>query len=89
MAISINETKASDILLSLECAHLEVWKLKGDIVCVAYKGADVKDGPALRGVFGSGGTFEGACHDYLSKIRGKTLVFNAFHANRHEVTVLG
>ncbi len=85
----MNERKASDILLSLERAHLEVWKLSDGVVCVAYMGADVKEGNVLKGVFGSGGTFEGACYDYLERIRGTTLVFNACSDQRREVTVLG
>lgn len=83
------ETKAHDILLSLQSAHLEVWKIAGNVICVAYEGADVKDGPFLHSVFGRGGTFEGACYDYLERIRGKTLVFNAGSDRRQEVTVLG
>lgn len=81
--------KASDILLSLESAHLEVWKTEDGTVCVDYFGAEVKDGPVLKGVFGRGGTFEGACYDYLAQIRGKTLVFNAGSSARREVAVLG
>ena len=83
------ETKASDILLSLEGYHLEVWKSVDDAICVSYRNADVKDGPVLVGVFGKGGTFEGACYDYLSKIRGKTLVFDAYLKSRKEIQVLG
>lgn len=82
------EKKASDILLSLRSAHLEVWKVD-DTICVDYQGAEVKDGPRLCGVFGRGGTFEGACYDYLEQIRGKTLVFDACSKKRREVTVLG
>lgn len=83
------ERQASDILLSLEGAHLEVWKLSDGTICVLYDRCDVKDGPLLKGVFGRGGTFEGACYDYLEQIRGKTLVFNACSNSRREVTVLG
>lgn len=79
---------SSDLLLSLD-KPLNVWKV-GDTICVAYDKADVKDGICLVGAFGKGGTFEGACHDYLSQIRGKTLVFNAFDGKaRREVVVLG
>lgn len=90
MAIPVNrERTASDILLSLEDAHLEVWKLSDGTICVSYYRCEVKDGPVLIGVFGRGGTFEGACYDYLEQIRGKTLVFNACSNSRREVTVLG
>lgn len=81
--------KASDILLSLESAHLEVWKTDDGTVCVNYSGAELKRGPVLFGAYGRGGTFEGACHDYLEQIRGMTLVFNAGSSARREVTVLG
>jgi hypothetical protein len=83
------ERKASDILLSLGFAYLHVWKVKDDVVCVNYDGADVKEGSVLIHTFGRGGTFEGACYDYLDKIRGKTLVFDACSDKRREVTVLG
>lgn len=84
------ETKASDILLSLNSHNLEVWKATGDVICVRYVDSYIKNGPILEGTFGRGGTFEGACHDYLTQIRGKTLVFNAYDEDgRTEVTVLG
>jgi hypothetical protein len=82
------ETKSSDILLSLQNPYLLVWK-SNDAVCVRYEDAYIKDGPFLISTFGKGGTFEGACCDYLSKIRGKTLVFNAYDNNRKEITILG
>ena len=83
------ETNASDILLSLQGHYLEVWKVE-DAVCVQYENSYIKDGPVLIGDFGKGGTFEGACNDYLSKIRGRTLVFKAFDGDsRIEITVLG
>ena len=85
----MNERKASDILLSLTSAYLHVWKVSDDVICVNYDGADIKDGPVLIHGFGRGGTFEGACHDYLEQIRGKTLVFNACSEKRREITVLG
>ena len=91
MAISINERKSSDILLSLENSRLVAWKLNDNTaVCVRYEDAYIKDGPFLVSTFGRGGTFEGACHDYLSRIRGKTLVFNAYSdTRRKEITILG
>lgn len=81
--------KASDILMSLASAYLHVWKVHNDVVCVNYDGAMVKDGICLVGIIGRGGTFEGACYDYLEQIRGKTLVLDAYSDNRREVTVLG
>ena len=73
--------KSSDILLSLG-EHLEVFKNSLG-VCVEYKGAEVKD------EFGVGRDFESACDDYMNKIRGKKLVFNACSSARREVQVLG
>ena len=80
--------KSSDILLSLEHARLEVWALSDGTKCVMYANSHVKDGIALIGTFGRGPDFEFACDHYLSKIRGKTLVFEEFGTTR-EVTVLG
>lgn len=80
--------KSSDILLSLQHRDLEVWKVD-DSICVSYHGANVKDGIFLVSTFGVGPDFESACDDYLDKIRGKTLVFNAFSKEREEVTILG
>ena len=81
--------KSSDILLSLDFARLEVWKVCANTFCVAYANCSVKDRDgALSGEFGRGTDFETACDSYLSKIRGKTLIFEKF-GKRREVTVLG
>ena len=80
--------KASDILLSLKGRDLVVWKVE-DEVCVQYDKAEIKDGPILIGEYGRGLTFEDSCDDYLNKIRGRKLVFNAFEKSREEITVLG
>lgn len=79
--------KSSEILLSLG-EHLEVFK-NGLGVCVDYKNAEVKDGMFLISEFGVGKDFESACDDYMNKIRGKKLVFNAYSSARREVQVLG
>lgn len=81
--------KSSDILLSLEFEELEVSATSAGKIHVRYKGSDIKDGMMLVGSYGRGETFEESCDDYLSKIRGKTLVFNAGTRDRREVTVLG
>lgn len=80
--------KSSEILLSLDSKRLEVFK-NDNGVCVGYKGAEVKDGMFLVTDYGTGIDFESACDDYLSKIRGKRLVFNACSSSREEVMVLG
>lgn len=83
-------TKSSDILLSLSNRELKVWKVHDNTVCVNYEHCEVSDGMFLIGTFGRGHDFESACDDYLSKIRGKTLVFDAnWGDKRKEVTVLG
>ena len=80
--------KSSDILLSLDNARLEVFKNKSG-VCVCYQNAEIQRGSFLIGAYGVGNDFETACDDYLSQIRGKSLVFNAYRENRREVMVLG
>lgn len=82
--------KAADTLLSLKGERLEAWTFdteKGG-VGVSYKNCEVKDGCFLRGTYGVGITFDEACEDYLSQIRGQTLVFDACSSKRHEVKVL-
>ena len=80
--------KSSEILLALNGKHLEVFKVK-DFVCVLYKGAEIKDGCFLKTDYGVGLDFESACDDYISKIRGKRLVFNAGTNDREDIMVLG
>jgi hypothetical protein len=79
--------KSSEILLSLD-EHLEVFKNSSGI-CVEYKNAEIEDGYFLKTECGTGENFENACDDYLRKIRGKKLVFNACTSYRKEVTVIG
>ena len=81
--------KSSDILLSLDMADLEVSKNSSGGINVRYAGAEIKDGIFLVSSYGRGKDFEEACDDYLSQIRGKTLVFDAHSEDRREVTVLG
>ena len=80
--------KSSDILLTLN-EDLVVWKVK-DSICVKYDEAWVSNVGVLEGAFGQGVDFEDACDSYLSKIRGKKLVFDGLrHKARKEVQVLG
>lgn len=81
--------KSSDILLSLEFEHLKVSKDCSGRIMVEYANSEIKEGYFLRGDPGRGATFEEACDDYLSKIRGKTIVFNAYSDSRREVRVIG
>ena len=80
--------RASNRLLNLELHRLEVWRTSQKVVCVAYQKCEVKDGVALSSFFGEGLTFEDACEDYLRKISGKTLVFDACTDKRKEIIVL-
>ena len=80
--------KSSEILLLLDECRLEVFKNRLG-VCVKYQNAEIKDGAFLIGEYGTGIDFESACDDYLNKIRGKKLVFNACSNNRKEIMVLG
>ena len=80
--------KASEKLLNLEGRMLSVGKNINAKVYVHYERCDVKDGCFLIGTYGTGNNFEEACEDYLTKISGKTLVFNAESSNREEVKVL-
>lgn len=75
-------------LLQLDHHYLNVWMLDDGNYAVAYQGADVKDGIGLLGVFGKGQSFELACADYMTRIRGKKLVFDADSENRKEVFVM-
>lgn len=46
------------------------------------KGAEVKEGSMLVGAYGAGGTPGEAVRNYIDKIEGKTLVFNATDITR-------
>lgn len=81
--------KSSDILLSLDGESLEVSKNSSGGINVCYKDAEIKDGMFLIYDLGRGSNFEEACDNYLSKIRGKKLVFDAHTNNRREIMVLG
>ena len=80
--------KASEKLLNLQNRMLKVGKNINGKVYVHYECCDVKDGCFLIGTYGTGNTFEEACEDYLNKISGKTIVFNAESSNLEEVKVL-
>ncbi|MCI9543541.1 MAG: hypothetical protein HFE93_05005 [Acutalibacter muris] len=75
------------ILLSLG-KSLEVWQVPSGNIAVAYQDCDLKEGQFLIAVFGTGKTFEDACEDYMNKLHGKTLVFNAYTDRREEIKVL-
>lgn len=80
--------KASEKLLNLEGRMLSVGKNINGKVYVHYDRCDVKEGCFLIGTYGTGNSFEEACEDYLDKISGRTIVFNAESSNREEVKVL-
>ena len=68
--------------------RLEVWRLPNDEIAVAFRSCEVKNGDFLISEFGKGRTFHEAVDNYLERISGKRLVFNACSENRHEVLVL-
>lgn len=76
---------ACDLLLTLEGASLEVTAGLGHDLIVFYAGVKVKVGDAYLPLRGEGRSFDEACTDYLSKIRGKALAFE----DGTEVRVLG
>lgn len=80
--------KASEKLLNLENRTIRVGKNINGKVYVRYERCDVKDGRFFIGTYGTGNNFEEACEDYLNKISGKTIVFNALSSNSEEVKVL-
>lgn len=80
--------KASEKLLNLKGRMLSVGKNINGKVYVHYERCDIKDGCFLIGSYGTGSDFESACEDYLNKISGHTIVFNAESSNREEVKVL-
>lgn len=80
--------KASEKLLNLSGHMLSVGKNINGEVYVHYERCDIKDGCFLIGAYGTGDNFELACVDYLNKISGKTIVFNAESSNREEIKVL-
>ena len=79
--------KASKKLLNLGKRIIVDKNVHGKVY-VHYENCYVKDDCFLIGVFGTGCDFEEACEDYLNKISGKTIVFNAESSNREEVKVL-
>lgn len=81
--------KSSDFLLSLDGEYLEVSKNGNNGVSVCYRGAEIKDGMFLTSDSCVGKDFEEACDDYLNKIRGKRLVFDACSNRRREIAILG
>ena len=71
--------------------HLDIFRWENGIktgIGVSFDHAEVKEGAFLAGIFGSGTTLEEACEDYIHKLSGKTLVFNAMSGDRKEVLVI-
>ena len=68
--------------------YLEAWQFQNGIIGVCYEDCAIKYGDSIMSASGQGKNFSEACKDYLEKIRGKTLVFNAFSQHRKEIRVL-
>lgn len=65
--------------------RLETWNFPNGKIAVRFSNCEVKEGDFLISAFGKGNTFFEACEDYIDKIKGKTLVFNAYTKQRKEV----
>lgn len=53
-----------------------------------FEAAEVKDGPVLSSVYGSGNTVLDAVNNYTRRIRGEIIIFNAYSNNfRRQVQV--
>lgn len=79
--------KASDILMTLTGAPLEVRKAPSGRIMVMYADGCVKGAGVLIYVFGAGSSFEDACEEYLKQIRGKVLVLHPGTKQRREIQV--
>lgn len=89
MYLKPDPSLASVKLLKLEGHDLIVWRIVNDgPICVAYKDCMLEDVGGFLGMFGEGCTFEEAAEDYLQKISGKTLVFEANTPLEKRVKVL-
>lgn len=81
------------MLLSLESEHLEIWKEKTEYVGVTiqykvrYKNCKIKAGNSVVDEYGKGKTIEDACEDYIRKVQGRTLVFDAYKDTERVVKV--
>ena len=82
--------KSSDILLTFKSDSLTIYRNSENNICVRYSNSEIKEaGGILKTEIGVGEDFESACDDYLEKIRGKEIVFDAYGKDREEVKVLG
>jgi hypothetical protein len=54
--------------------------------CCHFSGAEIKEGAILTSAHGNGKTPHAAMTDYVSKIRGRTLVFDAWDNAARMVT---
>ena len=71
--------------------HLDVFKWDNGHesgIGVHFLNCEIKDGMFLVSDFGRGTTIEEACEDYIKKIIGKLLVFNACQDCRKEVKII-
>lgn len=79
---------ASQRLLKLEGTRLIAWTVPNGKIAVSFENCEIKNGMFLVADFGTGEMLESACENYLEKIQGKTLVFDACTSARKEVRVL-
>lgn len=53
----------------------------------AFKGAEISDSGCLIGAYGNGSTPNDALKDYVDRIKGKSIVFNAYSDRRRTYEV--
>lgn len=85
--MSICDNPLEVLVNSLPDERIEIGKDVDGNFMVEYQHCDIKDGPVLRGDPGRGRSIWNAAEDYIKKISGKTLVFNAASASRKEVSI--
>lgn len=57
-----------------------------ELLWLGYSG-EIKDGPMLITATGYGETLDAASADYLEKIQGRRMVFDAYGDHRYEVVI--
>lgn len=85
--VTVHPQRAFDRLLATK-KHVDVWETNDDKICVSLRGCEISEGVFLVGVYGIGSSLEYACEDFLRKVQGKKVVFNACSSERETVIFL-
>ena len=85
--VTVQPKRAIDRLLATG-KNVDLWKTNDDKICATLRGCEVKDGIFLVSTYGIGSNVEYACEDFLQKLQGKTVVFNACSSERETVIFL-